>query len=143
MVHDSRLTSKTVPVLYSLVFFLPRYTLPDFPSISSLVSLSFLSCCRRTTWSAFPLVPIVEYFGKASPARKSEVIPGVIYQLLRAITGISEVIPVIASESVCTCNDRTETEFKISVDVLCLIKRCSRNAIVTLMTTVINKFPVG
>ena len=39
-------------VLYSyfiFIFYLPRCTLPDFPSVSSLASLPFLSCCHRTT----------------------------------------------------------------------------------------------
>ena len=31
------------------IFYLPRCTLPDFSSVSSLVSLPSLSCCHRTT----------------------------------------------------------------------------------------------
>ena len=31
------------------IFYLSRYNLPDFPSVSSLTSLPFLSCCHRTT----------------------------------------------------------------------------------------------
>ena len=39
-----------VPFSYLLfIFYLPRRTLLDFPSVSSLASLSFLSCCHRTT----------------------------------------------------------------------------------------------
>ena len=36
-------------LLYFLIFYLPRCTLPDFSSVSSLTSLLFLSCCHRTT----------------------------------------------------------------------------------------------
>ena len=37
-------------LLYLLfIFYLPRCTLPDFPSVSSLTSLPFLSCCHQTT----------------------------------------------------------------------------------------------
>ena len=55
----SKLNSKTVPVLeflwvswpallyFLLIFYLPRCTLPEFPSVSSLVSLPFLSCCHH------------------------------------------------------------------------------------------------
>ena len=49
----SKLNSKTVPVLSSLIFpfnyYHLRCTLPDFPSVSSLASLPFLSCRHRTT----------------------------------------------------------------------------------------------
>ena len=56
------LTSKTVPVSYLLltlllyflsIFYLAPCTLPDFASISSQASLSFLSCCHRTTTSKY------------------------------------------------------------------------------------------
>ena len=37
-------------LLYFLfIFYLPWCTIPDFPSISSLISLPFLFCCHRTT----------------------------------------------------------------------------------------------
>ena len=37
-------------LLYFLsIFYLPRCILPDFPSVSSLDSLPFLSCCHRAT----------------------------------------------------------------------------------------------
>ena len=39
-------------LLYLLfIFYLPRFTLLFFPSVSSLASLPFLSCCHRTTTS--------------------------------------------------------------------------------------------
>ena len=39
-------------LLYFLfIFYLPQHTLTDFLSDSSLASLSFLSCCQRTTAS--------------------------------------------------------------------------------------------
>ena len=55
--HKGHLTSMTVSIVPSLdhslnllfIFFIPRCTLPDFSSLSSLVSLSFLSCHRTTT----------------------------------------------------------------------------------------------
>ena len=34
---------------FLFIFHLPRCTLPDLPSVSSLASLRFLSCCHRTT----------------------------------------------------------------------------------------------
>ena len=34
---------------FSFIFYLPRCTLQDFPSVSSLASLPFLPCCHRTT----------------------------------------------------------------------------------------------
>ena len=38
-------------LLYFLfIFYHPLCTIPDFPSVSSLASLSFLSCCHRTTY---------------------------------------------------------------------------------------------
>jgi len=36
-------------LLLYFIFYLPRCTLPDFSSVSSLVSLPFLFCCHRTT----------------------------------------------------------------------------------------------
>ena len=39
-----------VPFSYFLsIIYLPRCTLSDFPSVSSLVFLPFLPCCNRTT----------------------------------------------------------------------------------------------
>ena len=51
----SKLISKTVPVLpsldssliFPLDFYLPWLKTPDFPSVSSLNSLPFLSCCHQ------------------------------------------------------------------------------------------------
>ena len=34
---------------FRFVFYIPRCTVPDFPSTSSQASLTFLSCCHRTT----------------------------------------------------------------------------------------------
>ena len=34
---------------FLFIFYLPRYSLPDFHSISSLASMPFLSCCHQTT----------------------------------------------------------------------------------------------
>ena len=40
----------SVPFSYFLfIFYLPRWILPDFPSVSSLASLPFLPCCYQTT----------------------------------------------------------------------------------------------
>jgi len=58
--HEGNLTSKlkyrrfssffSVPFSYFLfIFYLRRFTLPDFPSVSSLASLPFSPCCHRTT----------------------------------------------------------------------------------------------
>ena len=40
---------------FFFIFYLPRCSLPNFPSVSSLVSLPLLSCCPRTTSVIFPL----------------------------------------------------------------------------------------
>ena len=39
----------TLLLYFLFICYLPRYTLPNFPSISSQTSLPFLSCCHRTT----------------------------------------------------------------------------------------------
>ena len=39
----------TLFLYFLFIFYLPRCTLPHFPSISSIASLPFLSCCHRTT----------------------------------------------------------------------------------------------
>ena len=47
----SRLSSyllMTLILYFFTIFYLPRSTLPDFTSVSSLASLPFLSCCHRT-----------------------------------------------------------------------------------------------
>ena len=45
------------------IFYLPRCTLPDFPSGSSLSSLSFLSCCHGTTTTDCRHLQFVDWFG--------------------------------------------------------------------------------
>ena len=60
----SKLNSNTVPVLPSLepslrfLFYLPRCILPDFPSVSSPASLSFISCRHQTPTCTETLVAI-------------------------------------------------------------------------------------
>ena len=58
----SKHSSKTLPVLpsfdpsYLIIFFyLPRCTLPNFLSVSSLSSLPFLSCCHQTTTTSISM----------------------------------------------------------------------------------------
>ena len=38
-----------LPLYFLFIFYLPRCTLRDFPSVSTQASLLFLSCCHRTT----------------------------------------------------------------------------------------------
>merc|ERR1719154_945076 len=39
----------TLLLYFIFIIYLPRCTLPNFPSVSSLASLLFLPCCHRTT----------------------------------------------------------------------------------------------
>ena len=39
----------TLLLYFLFIFYLPRFTLPDFTSMSSQTSSPFLSCCHRTT----------------------------------------------------------------------------------------------
>ena len=49
----------SVPFSYFLfIFYFPRCTLPDFPSVSSLASLPFLPCHRTTTQTIAQLTHI-------------------------------------------------------------------------------------
>ena len=40
---------------FLLIFYLPRFTVLDFQSVSSLGSLPFLPCCHRTTTTALKI----------------------------------------------------------------------------------------
>ena len=65
--HKGHLTSKTVPVLPSLIFPFhllpyPVHVLPHFPSVSSLASLLFSSCCHRTTTTTITTCQIEQPF---------------------------------------------------------------------------------
>ena len=39
----------TLLLYFLLIFYLPQCTLPDFPSVSALAFMPFLSCCHVTT----------------------------------------------------------------------------------------------
>ena len=43
----------TLLLYFICIFYLPRYTLPEFSFVSSLASLPFSSCCHRTTTSLY------------------------------------------------------------------------------------------
>ena len=54
----------SVPFSYCLFsFYLPRCTLPDFPSFSSLASQPFLSCCHHNNNNNNNILPIFLYSG--------------------------------------------------------------------------------
>ena len=44
------------------IFYLSRCTLPDFPSVFSLASLPFLSCCYRTTTYSRSHPDLIRYY---------------------------------------------------------------------------------
>ena len=57
----------TLLLYFLFIFYLPRCTLPDFPSVSSLTFLSFWSCCNRTTTTwLVTLFAMLRYFSAGS-----------------------------------------------------------------------------
>ena len=62
----SRLTFSVIFSYFLFIFYLPRCTLPDFPSVSSLASLPFLPCCHLTTSSILYLIIQLIYRGEIS-----------------------------------------------------------------------------
>ena len=52
----------TFLLYFLLIFHLPRCTLLNFPSVSSLTSLPFLSCCHRTATTWYIVDEFVHHF---------------------------------------------------------------------------------
>ena len=56
-------------LLYFLfIFYLPRCTLPDFPSVSSLASLPFLSCCQQQQICTMQSLPMPSLCFQSTPS---------------------------------------------------------------------------